>query len=284
MNDLSDKDFLDNWIRERMRVIRRHQPQYRPGPDGVTVLAYHFWRETGFAEAFEKIECAVHETWRHCGFMPTVLVCNRAHPSVERFAEAWSPWVSVQVESSLLPGEIYTMSADCNGKLYTRFETPSVLIVQNDGFPLRPGLERFLEKYDFIGAPYVRDIWWKRLICTILNCWASNGGFSLRSREICERVAFYWQRGYCAWPPGKKVSEDLFYTQTLPLRERDYRKRVTIADCRAAIDFSSDLILPGLLPTHPFGFHGAAAFRYLHRNGVSSDLSSEPQSAILSAT
>ena len=28
---------------------------------------------------------------------------------------------------------LHDVSADCNGKLHSRFDTPSVLIVQNDG-------------------------------------------------------------------------------------------------------------------------------------------------------
>lgn len=251
------------WMDRRLRTAHagKDAAAYGHGREDVTALAYHFWEEDRFDRAFSLLECAVRETWLRCGMMKTALVVNRSSPRLERFAEAFSPWVKVQVEPSLVPGRLYTMSVDCNSRLHTRFDTPSVLVIQNDGFPLRPGLDAFVGKYDFIGAPYVRDIWWKRAVCAVLGCWVSSGGFSLRSREICERAAFYWaKKKYRTLPDCRAVSEDLFYTQTLPIRERAYRRSVRIADCRAALSFSYDAIVPYTRPTLPFGFHGAKSF------------------------
>ena len=222
----------------------------------VTVLAYHFWRKDGYEEAFAKIEHAFRETWRHCGRLKSVLVVNESAPCVERFA-AENPNVEVQVEPSLEPGRIFTMSADMNGRLHTRFKTPYVLIIQNDGYPLRPGLEDFVGKFDFIGAPYVGLQWWKRLAACLLNYHVQNGGFSLRSRAICEAAAECWNSKYHALGDCNASSEDIFYTGTLVRKERRYRRRFRFATARESLKFSWDPVVPIPRPREqPFGFHG----------------------------
>ena len=254
---------LAEWQNERLRMIHSGRTDYGKGPDDVTVLAYHFWNEDGYDEAFSRVECAIRETWLHCGSMRTVLVLNMIRPCVERFAAAFSR-VEVQVEPSLTPGRIFSMSADMNGRLHTRFSTPYVLIVQNDGFPLRSGLDDFIGKWDFIGAPYVRPIWWKQLVCRVMNCWVQNGGFSLRSHEICEQAAFYWEKKYSSLGDCVNASEDMFYTQFLPLHERAYRRHFRLAPFQDSISFSYDAIVPVAAPTVlPFGFHGEKAFEKL---------------------
>lgn len=254
---------LIEWQKMRLATFHAGKVDYAAGRPDVTVLAYHFWREDGYDEAFARVECAIRETWLHCGQMKTVVVTNRVGTSLARFAADF-PCVDMQVETTLEPGRIYTMSVDCNAKLHMRFSTPYVLVVQNDGFPLRPGLDDFVGKWDFIGAPYVRDIWWKRLVAKVLNYHVMNGGFSLRSHEICERAAFYWERRYRSLPDCTAVSEDLFYTQTLILRERAYRRAAHLPDGRAALAFSWDAIVPIARPKAlPFGFHGYRAFEEL---------------------
>ena len=178
-NALEDKQYLLDWIVKRLPALRQDFPTQKIGPADVTVLAYHFWGEDRIDKAFDEVECSIRETWLHCGIMKTVLVLNRITPHIEQFAEQFSPWVKLVEEKRLIPGKIFSMSEDCNSRLHTRFDTPSVLIVQNDGFPLQAGLDAFIGKYDYIGAPYVRDIWWKRILCARLGCWVSNGGFSL---------------------------------------------------------------------------------------------------------
>ena len=149
------------------------------------------------------------------------------------------------------------MSADMNGRLHARFTTPYVLIVQADGYPLRQGLEEFVGRYDFIGAPYVRDSWWKNAICGALNCWTQNGGFSLRSRRICEAAAKLWNGKYCGMGDCVNSSEDIFYTRFLPLHDRAYRRTFRLATNRESLRFSWDGIVPIPMPKDlPFGFHG----------------------------
>lgn len=262
----SAESVLSRWIRNRMLTTHARHVDYGFGRDDVTVLAYFFIPNMNAdreREMFKDIECAIRETWLRCGMMKTVVVVNRRIVCVERFAEVFSSHVRIEVEMSLVPGRIYTMSVDCNSRLHERFDTPYLLIVQNDGFPLRTGLDEFVGGYDFIGAPYVRDKWWLRLICRVMGCWVSNGGFSLRSHDICERAAFYWKKKYFAFPDCDDVSEDYFYTKTLPLRERDYRNHVHIADNRRGLDFSYDAMVPYKRSRLPFGFHNEQSFAVL---------------------
>ena len=232
----------------------------------VTVLAYHFWAKEGYEDAFAKVRHAFEETWRHCGKLQSVLVVNATAPCVERFA-AENPNVEVQVEPSLVPGKIFTMSADMNGKLHERFHTPYVLVIQNDGYPLRPGLDDFLGKYDFIGAPYVGLQWWKRLVAWLTNYHVQNGGFSLRSHAICEAAAKYWNEKYHALGDCNATSEDIFYTGTLIKKERRYRRLFRLASGRESLRFSWDAIVPIKKPKElPFGFHGWKAKESLVNN------------------
>ena len=239
----------------------------RPCVEGVTVLAYHFWDAARFDVQFDFLESAIWETWRHCGALKTVLVVNRITPRLEAFAAAGAGRVTLDLCEALTPGSLYSMSVDCSQNLHRRFETEHVLIVQNDGFPIRPGLETFVGAYDFIGAPYVRNTWRNRLVCNALNCWVSNGGFSLRSKRICELASYYWQKKYFKLPDCRKTSEDIFYTETLPLRERAYRRSVRIADYSHALAFSYDAAFPYGGATPPFGFHGPKAFDWLCEKG-----------------
>lgn len=254
---------LAEWQDVRLHKVHSGRMDYGVGHRDVTVLAYHFWDLEEYGSVFARVESAIRETWLHCGLMRTVLVVNAMRPCVERFAAAF-PCVDVQVERTLEPGKIFTMSADMNGRLHERFSTPYVLIVQNDGFPLRSGLDGFVGKWDFIGAPYVRPIWWKQLVCRAMNCWVQNGGFSLRSHDICEQAAFYWNRKYSSIGDCINASEDMFYTQFLPLHERTYRRRFRLAPFRDSISFSYDAIVPIAPPkVQPFGFHGERAFGQL---------------------
>ncbi len=233
--------------------------------DQVTVLGYYFSNEDSFDRDFKGMKHALRETWRHCGDLRTVLVVNRSTRALERFASECSAPVEIQIETSLVPGEIHSMSRDCNGKLHARFKTPYVLVVQPDGYPLRSGLGAFVGKYDFIGAPYVRDVGWKRLICRFLNYWVSNGGFSLRSKKICELAAYYWREKYSKRPWSVAFSEDMFYTKWLPIRERAYRESVKIADNRESLAFSYDVLVPQTVIALPFGFHRMSTLAVLRR-------------------
>ncbi len=263
MNNLCRSASLETWQETRMRSVHCGKTDYSLGRKDVALLAYHFWDVSEYEKNWTYLECAIRETWMHCGMLKTILVTNRAGCCAVKFAETF-PCVDIQVEPSLHPGDIFTMSSDCNGKLTTRFTTEYVLIVQNDGFPLRTGLDEFIGKYDFVGAPYVRPRIVPQILARLSGCWAMNGGFSLRSHELCDFAAYFWNRKYNNLGDCKAASEDIFYTQTLPLREPSFRRRFRLPTTRKALAFSWDTIVPIQMPAAlPFGFHRDDSFACL---------------------
>ncbi len=152
--------------------------------DSVTILVYTFPRPGGEAAAFSGIAAAVDRTWSKVGRLKTVVVASHRFDALDGFA-AQNPNVEVQVEPTLVPGDIRTMSMDCIKRLHKRFSTPYVLIVQDDGYPLKSNLGDFVGKADFWGAPIICD-GWKRKILYALGFGSFNGGFSHRSRGLCE--------------------------------------------------------------------------------------------------
>lgn len=234
---------------------------FREGPELVTVLAYFFRDEDSYDEKFVHLAGAILETWRHCGRMKTVIVANRIGDALARFAARY-PWVEVQVEPALAPGRLSAMAIDCDIRLYSRFTTRYVLIVQDDGFPLRGGLEEFLVAgYDYIGAPFVRHATWFDWYPYPKWC-VGNGGFSLRSRRICRAVSRTYRRWFSRlpyfWP---LVGDDTLYCKTLRFLSSRFRARFRFAPPCVAGKFSiehNDAFLPadGL----PLGFHSAAGW------------------------
>lgn len=234
--------------------------------DEVTVLMYFFWEQSRAEEHWPLFEGALKETWRNCGMLKTVLVSNARHSCLVDFADA-HPNVEIQVESDLIPGDINSMSIDCNSKLHTRFSTRFVLIVQDDGFPVRPGLDEFVAKgYDFIGSPYCRPKLIPDLLTRLLNYCPSNGGFSLRTRHMCRLAAELWNREYTGREfVVEEMSEDFFYTKTLPNRSLRFRMRRRQAPSIISERFSYEGAFPLAAKSLPFGFHTATGFATLVR-------------------
>jgi hypothetical protein len=260
-------DLLRTWQQTRLQALRQ-RPHWKAGDGRVTLLTYSFWKDDADGRHLDALEAAILETWRHCGQLPTVLVADRPSPRLEQLLEAHDGRIRLQLEPRLQPGNLYSMSVDCNSRLHTRFHTEFVLVIQDDGFPIRPGLEEYLGRFDFIGAPYVRNKWHLQAVCRLFKCQVCNGGFSLRSHRICEMASYHWNRKYHALPDCDAVSEDYFYTKTLPLREPAYRRCIVMPSFCEALDFSYDAVFPfhGVRP--PFGFHGALAFKLLQEAGA----------------
>lgn len=256
---------LRDWQHARLPELRNHTfPASRHRLD-VTIVAYTFPKKLD-GDCFDFLECAILQTWEALGKLKTVLVTHRRFAKLDAFA-ARHREVVIQVEPTLVPGDIDSMSADCCARLHTRFSTPYCLVIQDDGFPLKDNLNDFLGQYDFVGAPYVRISWWRNVICTILGFWVSNGGFSLRSKGICEAAAEYWTQKYARHHPCRQTIDDLFYTQTLPLRHLNYRLKYRIAPNWIAIRFSYDAIVRQPVAILPMGFHRDMTFEDLTRRG-----------------
>lgn len=234
-----------------------------PVTDSVTALIYFFRRPDEIEATFPLSAAALTETWRHCGLLRTVIVTDTLSAPLRDFAARYAN-VEIQVEPNLIPGDIDTLSRDCNGKLYSRFATDFVLTVQDDGFPLRAGLTDFVGKYDFIGAATAcRNSFRGNLLCSLLHYNPSNGGFSLRSKQCCRLAAEYWNKFYSRQPFTLSSVEDNFLTRFLPMRHFRFNRCVRVAPPRVANTFSYQ-VCPLVNPTRlSFGFHLAESFHNL---------------------
>lgn len=263
-DNTNDIETLRTWQRARLADYGANVPLDKRGPAGVTVLTYFFRPEETAATHFPFTKCALYETWRHCGAMKTVIVSHAVTPPVAEFANRFPGLVEVQVEPTLRsrpPGDLDSMSIDCNAKLHTRFSTEEVLIVQDDGFPVRPGLERFTGRFDFIGAPFRRPLLHVQILGSLLRDWPGNGGFSLRSQKMCRLVSEAWQAKYAGRPFCPDFVEDTFYTKTLPRSSFRFRWRVHVAESKPAFQFSFDGSVLMEPDPNVFGFHSANGFR-----------------------
>ena len=260
-------EFLSRWQRRRLETVHANRLDYGKGPDSLTVLAYYWGARVENPDtSFYRIESAFRETWLNCGMLKSVIVTDIATKEVTLFANQF-PCVEIQEEPRLMPGDLFSMSCDCDGRLADRFSTDYLMIVQDDGFPLRSGLEEFLGKWDFIGPPYVRDKLLPRLIARTFNLWTANGGFSIRSKRMCDMAQKYWRKIYHTFPDCHAVGEDAYYTETLIRRHREYRRSMKMADCRSAIHFGYDCVVEQPVKSLPFGFHRAETFAYFVQKG-----------------
>lgn len=237
------REWLAEWARARLPALRAAPvpPCRHPG---VTLLIYAFPADGDFT----LFEHAIRQSWAVLGALPTVVVTHDA-ALVPPMAG-----VETQVEPTLRPGDVDSMSRDCLTRLHTRFATPRVLVVQDDGFPLRDELDAFL-RYDYVGAPNVRPGWRGR-VADALGLTVLNGGFSLRSRRVCRWAARAWRlrRPWARRTPP----EDRVYS---PLRLLPWLRFPPAA---AAARFSQDTLeghLPFFDDLPPMGAHRAQTLR-----------------------
>ena len=219
---------------------------------------------------FQWIECSILQTWFVLGSLKTVIVASHDFADVNDFATA-HPDVEVQVAPNLVPGNIKTMSLDCIKNLYSRFSTPYCLVIQDDGFPLRDALGDFLGKADFWGAPIISD-GWKRRLAYGIGLGSFNGGFSLRSKALCEHASKNWYSVYRYLFPEdhRHLGEDFYYTTLLKFLPSTWFKyrfpserdafRFAFDNLDGHVSFPSDTI-------RPFGFHGKPTAELMMEKG-----------------
>lgn len=237
---------LERHVRENLPRLRaRAVPPCRH--PGLTLLIYCFPRE---GEGFEPFEFALRQTWDVLGALPTVVVAHRPGVVPEGFARAHA--LDVQIEPSLIPDDVATMSRDCLARLHRRFRTPRLLIVQEDGWPVRDEIDAFL-RYDYVGAPNVHPGWRARL-SDALSLTVLNGGLSLRSRRLCRAAAALWR----LWPGRAVPSEDRFYS-----RLRPFFRFPRAAVARRFAEDCLDGLLPPAPEASPMGFHRPSTFSAL---------------------
>ena len=125
--------------------------------------------------------------------------------------------------------------------------TDYLLIIQYDGFVLNP--QKFIKEFlevDYIGAPWNFFNYRK----------VGNGGFSLRSKRLCEVLKKY---AYLR-PPGQ--AEDYFICQEIA-DILEHHHGIKFAPPLLAEKFS---IENKFIKNMPFGFHGLATLPFLYQN------------------
>lgn len=176
--------------------------------DQVTLLFHSFWPND-----YEFNEFPILHTWKMLGRLPVVIITDKETGPMIALRDRFADDISIQISPDLKRGDVLSLSRDCLNNLYRYFNTPYCLIIQDDGFPIRSNLDDFIGKWDYVGAPFVRDTPRQYLADILLkNC--LNGGFSLRSRRYCEAVCEEWSKwGREAQKKhGWKEEEDWFYS------------------------------------------------------------------------
>ncbi len=244
-------------------------PEPAPGPSEVTVVTHFAPGASDRAAAAVRLECALRETWRNCGFLRTVVVAGAESPELSAFASGFGGRVEVRVEPSIRSGRPADVAAFRAARLPDLFRTGWVLVVSDDAFPVRPGLGSYIDRFDFIGAPHpLSDAWLPRAAASLFGIRAMDGSFSLRTRAICLRVAAAWSSRMAGKPVPADFSDGLFATSFLPARSLSYRRAVRLPTFGEALRFahrSASAVSPGNVP---FGFSGVDAFLPLAKAGL----------------
>lgn len=261
-------DLLAAWQLERLEQDRA-LPLPARGPSEVTLLAHFVPPRDRLDERFPRMECAIRETWRHCGLLSTVIVVDRESAPVRAFADSVPHGlVQVQAEPSLSPNRPESVAADIAANLPKRVSTNLALTVREDAFPVRPGLGSFVDGWDFVGAPKARGGLWSRLVARLFNSHAMDGGLTLRSRKLALLAADEWAARFAGKPWRAAFADGALPTRTLPRASFAYRRAVRFPPPGEAALFCYDATgpAPGRVP--PFGFRGAAAFKILLDKGL----------------
>ena len=251
---------LVGWKKANLEMLRNMSFRTSAVRD-VTAIAYHY-RKTPEAldESFWITEFAFLQTFKTQGVMPSVLVVNQTTKQLKEFCDKYS--IELQVADNLVPGkDIRSLCIDLVQNLHTRFNTPYVLTIQDDGFPVRSGLEEFVGKWDYVGAPWVRhntyyDLY-PRKYCV------GNGGFSLRSKQICEIASKVYTKWFSRLPYWWYLTgDDTFYCKTLRFWFRSAVRGLKWPTPEEAATFSIEHDDESMPTKPPLGFHAGGFMRY----------------------
>lgn len=232
----------------------------------VTLLIHSFQPKE---EMFYVNEFPILHTWKMLGRLPVVIVTDQETSQMSNFRDRFPDDVSVRTSLDLKRGDVLSLSRDCLMNLDKYFSTPYCLIIQDDGFPIRDNLEDFLGKWDYIGAPCVRDLPRQYIADLLLkNC--LNGGFCLRSHSLCAATTKAWhtwgRRAHEFF--GWTILEDWFYSifsRYNPIHRFRFRfpwasqaRRFSVMDLMGAMNVRD-------LNFVPFGLHGPTT-AYIYRD------------------
>jgi len=262
---MDEVNTLFRWQSETLGKLIRNPPSRRVS-ERVTALTHHLYSDPVlFDERFEGVKSAFLMTRLTCGDIPCVLVVNRVTPMVEAFCGEHS--IRIDCDRSL-PGGIRCLSLDYIQHLHERFETEYVLGIHGDGFPLRKGLEAFVGPYDYIGSPWGPASWYTNLVFPYPKYCVGNGGFSLRSKRLCEMASSCYRRKYRLLPYSYVLIDDVFYSKVLPRFEKACRKTMVYAppDVAGRFSFESNRAFYAKDGEMPLGFHSSGGFEQVMKD------------------
>jgi len=232
--------------------------------DNVTIVIYHFWSATETDTRFAEAEFSILQTWLWCGKLPVRIITNKQTSIMHAFARKHKE-VEVIESPRLVPGSIPSMSLDMVGFLSDYFETAYVLIIQNDGFPLRKGLDSFIHKYTYWGAPFVKESLKQAVLERFISCSVGNGGFSLRHRNVCVEANRLWLKWEWLLKDTRWMTDDAYYCIMARVLGWKYRRLINFPSRKEAFDFGYDMLTGVPVPDQlPFGVHGANSFQALY--------------------
>lgn len=236
----------------------------------VTLLTNWLWMDERFDTRLDGLLAAILVTWKYCGRLPVTLVVNRITERLGGFADEWGIRLIYRPAFKGGGGNAKDLNRNVILHLAEWFDTDYVLTFQDHAFPLRSGLEEFLDQWDYIGAPWPFDAddWITRLLLPKRGH-VGNGAFTLRSKNLCERTAYYYRRHFRFFPHCYLFNDDYFIGKMLPSWEGKYNKEVNIAPPEIAAKFAleNNRRLQDSINVLPFGFHGPDAFSYLVEKG-----------------
>lgn len=250
------KEWLHRWELANLPLLEAGEYRTSRHVGTVTLLIYVF----GLArERPESYQFSILHTWRTVGKLPVVIVTDRESSGMEAFRRRHPDFVSIVIADGLAEGDTYSMSLDCVRNLHRYFETPYCLIIQDDGFPIQDRLEEFVGRWDYIGAPNVRNSFRQHIADWILED-GLNGGFCLRSKRFCRSVALNWRIWGEAYAHlrGFKSEDYLFVCMTRLNPWVRFRYRVPGAKVARRFSFY-DLVGTfdrRMVDELPFGLHG----------------------------
>lgn len=250
---------LLQWQRQTTPLLAERQPP-PCSITNLTALTHHLYADPDLFDArLDSVKCAFLMTRLTCGKIPCVLVVNRVTPAVERLCSEYA--IRLDYDPTLRGG-IPSLSLDCIQRLHARFDTPYVLGIHGDGFPLRRGIEHFIGPYDYIGAPWLKSSWYTNLVFPYPRYCVGNGGFTLRSKRLCEMASSCYRRKYRLLPYSYALIEDVFYCKVLPRFERACRHTMVYAPPQVAGHFAFEANREFYARTGemPLGFHAAHGF------------------------
>jgi hypothetical protein len=155
----------------------------------------------------------------------------------------------------------------CITELNEYVETDYVLIVQDDGFIINPHLwNNDFFKYDYIGGPWPKEHLFfntkrwpmihEKLIESDVSYHVGNGGFSFRSKKLCEKVKHMYQDEFLNIPEDALIC--------IGFRKILESFGLTFAPFELARLFSCETLIVENVYTNTtstFGFHGRDTHR-----------------------